>query len=64
MRLRTRTDQNGDGRAGAGDFKATSDGQCLGRAGEPEEIASVVDFLVSDATSFVTCTTIEVSGGA
>ncbi|WP_428484427.1 SDR family NAD(P)-dependent oxidoreductase [Rhodopila sp.] len=36
----------------------------LGRAGEPEEIAAVVDFLVSDAASFVTCTTIEVSGGA
>jgi NAD(P)-dependent dehydrogenase (short-subunit alcohol dehydrogenase family) len=36
----------------------------LGRAGEPEEIASVVDFLVSDAASFITCTTIEVSGGA
>lgn len=36
----------------------------LGRAGDPEEIASVVDFLVSDAASFVTCTTIEVSGGA
>jgi NAD(P)-dependent dehydrogenase (short-subunit alcohol dehydrogenase family) len=36
----------------------------LGRSGEPEEIASVVDFLVSDAASFITCTTIEVSGGA
>ncbi|MBN8874927.1 MAG: SDR family oxidoreductase [Rhodospirillales bacterium] len=36
----------------------------LGRAGEPEEIASVVDFLMSDAASFITCTTIEVSGGA
>jgi NAD(P)-dependent dehydrogenase (short-subunit alcohol dehydrogenase family) len=36
----------------------------LGRAGEPEEIASVVDFLVSDAASFMTCTTVEVSGGA
>jgi 3-oxoacyl-[acyl-carrier protein] reductase len=36
----------------------------LGRPGEPEEIAAVVDFLVSDAASFVTCTTIEVSGGA
>lgn len=36
----------------------------LGRAGEPEEIASVVDFLVSDAASFITCTTIEVSGGS
>jgi 3-oxoacyl-[acyl-carrier protein] reductase len=36
----------------------------LGRTGEPEEIASVVAFLVSDAASFVTCTTIEVSGGS
>lgn len=36
----------------------------LGRAGEPEEIASVVDFLASDAASFVTCTTIEVNGGS
>jgi len=36
----------------------------LGRAGEPEEIAAVVDFLVSDAASFVTCTTVEVNGGA
>lgn len=36
----------------------------LGRPGQPEEIASVVDFLVSDAASFVTCTTIEVSGGS
>ena len=35
-----------------------------GRAGEPEEVASVVDFLVSDAASFVTCATIEVNGGA
>jgi NAD(P)-dependent dehydrogenase (short-subunit alcohol dehydrogenase family) len=39
-------------------------GRALGRAGEPEEVASVVDFLVSDAASFVTCATIEVSGGA
>ncbi len=39
-------------------------GSPLGRVGKPEEIASVVDFLVSDAASFVTCTTIEVNGGA
>lgn len=39
-------------------------GSALGRAGEPEEIASVVDFLVSDAASFMTCTTVEVSGGS
>jgi len=36
----------------------------LGRVGQPEEIASVVDFLASDAASFVTCTTIEVNGGS
>ena len=36
----------------------------LHRAGEPEEIASVVDFLVSDAASFITCTTIDVNGGS
>jgi NAD(P)-dependent dehydrogenase (short-subunit alcohol dehydrogenase family) len=35
----------------------------LGRVGEPEEIASVVDFLVSDGASFITCTTIDVNGG-
>jgi NAD(P)-dependent dehydrogenase (short-subunit alcohol dehydrogenase family) len=36
----------------------------LGRTGEPEEIASVVDFLAGDASSFMTCATIEVNGGA
>ena len=35
----------------------------LGRAGS-RRIAAVVDFLVSDAASFVTCTTIEVNGGS
>ncbi len=39
-------------------------GSALGRVGEPEEIAAVVDFLVSDAASFVTCTTIDVNGGS
>ena len=46
------------------DSKKRALASALGRQGEPEEIASVVDFLVSDAASFVTCTTIEVSGGA
>jgi NAD(P)-dependent dehydrogenase (short-subunit alcohol dehydrogenase family) len=31
----------------------------LGRPGEPEEIASVLDFLASDAASFTTCATID-----
>jgi 3-oxoacyl-[acyl-carrier protein] reductase len=35
----------------------------LGRIGQPAEIASVVDFLLSDAASFVTCATIDVNGG-
>jgi len=36
----------------------------LGRAGEPDEIAAAVNFLVSDAASFITCATIDVNGGA
>ena len=38
-------------------------GSALRRVGQPEEIASVVDFLVSDAASFITGTTIDVNGG-
>jgi NAD(P)-dependent dehydrogenase (short-subunit alcohol dehydrogenase family) len=34
----------------------------LGRFGKPEEIASVVNFLVSDGASFITCSTIDVNG--
>jgi 3-oxoacyl-[acyl-carrier protein] reductase len=44
--------------------KERAKGSALGRAGEPEEIASVVEFLVSDAASFITCATIDVNGGA
>jgi NAD(P)-dependent dehydrogenase (short-subunit alcohol dehydrogenase family) len=43
--------------------KDAAKASALGRAGEPEEIASVVDFLVSDAASFITCATIDVNGG-
>ena len=35
----------------------------LGRIGQPEEIAAVVAFLMSDDASFVTCTTVDVNGG-
>ena len=36
---------------------------CLGRMGEPEDVAGAVIYLVSDAASYVTGTTIEVAGG-
>lgn len=35
----------------------------MGRAGEPEEVASVVTFLASDMASYLTGTVIEITGG-
>ncbi len=35
----------------------------LGRLGQPEDVASVVSFLVSDDASFITAETIQVGGG-
>jgi NAD(P)-dependent dehydrogenase (short-subunit alcohol dehydrogenase family) len=36
---------------------------CLGRLGEPEEVARLVLFLASDASSFITGATIPIEGG-
>jgi len=35
----------------------------LGRFGQPEEVASVIQFLCSDAASFITGEIIQVNGG-
>lgn len=43
--------------------KALQDKIPLGRLGEPEEVAKVVAFLVSDDASYVTGTTMHVNGG-
>ena len=36
----------------------------LGRYGEPEEVARTIVFLLSDASSFITGTSIVIDGGA
>ncbi|MEW4924857.1 SDR family NAD(P)-dependent oxidoreductase [Algibacter sp. 2305UL17-15] len=35
----------------------------LGRLGQPQEVASVISFLASDAASFITAETIQIGGG-
>lgn len=44
-------------------LKAFSDNIPFGRAGEPEEIAETVAFLVSDSSSYITGQVIHVNGG-
>ncbi|MBC7634107.1 MAG: SDR family oxidoreductase [Acetobacteraceae bacterium] len=43
--------------------KSVEASSSLRRIGQPEEIASVVNFLVSDDASYITGTTLDVSGG-
>jgi NAD(P)-dependent dehydrogenase (short-subunit alcohol dehydrogenase family) len=45
------------------DFDAIRERIPMGRLGEPEEVAAVAVFLASDASSFVTGTTILADGG-
>jgi NAD(P)-dependent dehydrogenase (short-subunit alcohol dehydrogenase family) len=47
-----------------GGSRELRDGSALGRAGRPEEINSVVDFVCSPAASFLTGTTLVVDGGS
>ncbi|MDA9112793.1 SDR family oxidoreductase [Gammaproteobacteria bacterium] len=44
-------------------IKETSDSTSLKRCGEPQEIASVAAFLISDLSSYITGQTIRVDGG-
>jgi 3-oxoacyl-[acyl-carrier protein] reductase len=44
-------------------FEAATKNVLLGRAGTPDEVASVVAFLASDDSSFLTGETIEINGG-
>ena len=45
------------------ELKKNAMGTLLRRMAEPEEIAKPIVFLASDAASYMTATTIEVSGG-
>ena len=46
-----------------GNLKQSTAGACLGRIGEPHEIAGAAVFLASEASSFMTGQTITVDGG-
>ncbi len=47
----------------AGTVRKAAEGILLGRLGTPEEVAQVVVFLASDASSYITAQTINVNGG-
>ncbi|MFB1034017.1 MAG: SDR family oxidoreductase, partial [Sinobacterium sp.] len=44
-------------------FEALSKSQPIGRMGTPEEVAELIAFLSSDASSFITGTNVPVDGG-
>lgn len=44
-------------------FASWKNSVLLGRLGEPEEVASVISFLVSNDASFITAETIQIGGG-
>ena len=46
------------------DYKKDMENYLLGRYGEPEEVARTIAFLLSDASSFITGTSIVIDGGS
>jgi 3-oxoacyl-[acyl-carrier protein] reductase len=52
-----------EGRSAEEYYRETSKDIPLGRVGEAEEVASVITFLVSDAASYVTGTSVNLDGG-
>ncbi|WED23542.1 SDR family oxidoreductase [Vibrio sp. JC009] len=44
-------------------FASWANSIMLGRLGQPEEVASVISFLVSDDASFITAETVQIGGG-
>ena len=52
-----------DGVSAEAYYKETAKGIPLGRVGEAEEVANVITFLVSDAASYVTGTSVNLDGG-
>ncbi len=50
-------------KAGSGDLQRFADGMPLKRIGTPEEVASVIAFLLSDAAKYITGASLDVNAG-
>lgn len=50
-------------KAGSGDIQRFAEGMPLKRIGTPEEVASVIVFLLSDASAYLTGAMVDVNGG-